>query len=144
MLTCSAAALATSGWWCLRPIDVPLPTIGAFKTTQTTTEEAANSSLVTLDTSGFAAQLWTPTPKVIAEESPVSPPPPPPELVLLAITLQDEQRIAAIFDKRQNRVFLAHIGDAVASVIIADITDAAVELVHGEQRSWLSLRRDQS
>jgi len=107
--------------------------------------EITDARLASLEITAFEAQLWIPPPKVVTEEKQEAPPPtPPPELVLLAITQEGNQRVAALYDKRQNRVFLAQVGDTVASALVAEITDAAVELQHGEQRSHLVLRKDNS
>lgn len=104
--------------------------------------------LATLDASAFTAPLWTPTPSPPAEAvTKAERQEPPLELVLLAITNDGDQRLAALYDKRLNRVFLAQVGDTLATpeaVVVSAITDSAVELKYGERRSRLALRKDES
>jgi hypothetical protein len=139
-------ALVLTAWWALTPPHVPSPVIGEHRVIAEQPGDTRVRTLAALDRAAFDAVLWSrppepskPEPTEQAERAA-----PPPELLLLAITREGDQRVAALYDKRLNRVVLAQSGDAFADVTITAITDSTVEFAWGERRSQLVLRKDES
>jgi len=141
----AALTITLTAIWSLAPVDVPLPQLTALSESEVTHDSADDQQLASLDPAAFVAQLWTPPPPPVTMhvEAAVKQAPPP-DLILLAISHEGNRRVAALYDKRLNRVFLAEVGDALSAVTVTDITESAVELAWSGRTSTLRLRKDES
>jgi len=131
--------------WALAPIIVPHPQLSELSAPTDSDSRENEQQLAELDPAAFQARLWTlaPPPVTTHTEEAVKESPPP-DLLLLAISHEGNRRVAALYDKRLNRVFLAEVGDALSAATVTNITDSAVELAWSGRTSKLRLRKDES
>lgn len=147
LLGAAAVVLAPIGVWAFRPLVPPAlvePSHGTERLPPSPT--APVEDLAALDRAPFEKNLWweLPKPDALIPSGKTAPAAPASsiEVDLIGVSEVDGVLVAALFDRRANRLRLVRDGDAIADASVAAITRDSVRLARGDAELVLHRRRE--